>query len=93
MSDSLGKFRTAWTERLPEGSPARALNFPLIHFLVVTFGYKGEEFAQDLARGMPIVGAIPVSNVSQTRVRPQTMTEGQWSRGLYERNLQNVERT
>ena len=43
--------------------------------------------------GMPIAGTAPVSNVLQARERGPTMSEGEWAKGLYERNIHNVERT
>ena len=63
-----------------------------MHFLAKSFGYQDQKFAHDLDMGMPIVGAVRVANVLQARERTPTMKDEEWTRRLYERNLQNVER-
>ena len=55
----LEPIRKRWTAQLPELSPARSINFPLIFSLTARFGYEDTEFVRDLSKGMPIAGPIP----------------------------------
>ena len=92
ISKSLDRFREPWYECLPAGSPARNINLPLIHLIPRTLGYPDDDFARDLALGMPIVGAIPNSNVLTERARGSTTTFEEWKKAIPSRNKEVVER-
>ena len=92
VSKGLEKNREKWKGALPEGSPARQLNLPLIHILCKTLDYPDVHFTRDLALGMPIVGSIPSTQVLQPRERKATMEFDQWKEGMYERNKKVLER-
>lgn len=92
VSAQLGESRGRWTAALPEGSPARVLNLPLIHILRKTFEYPDVTSSRDLAKGMPIVGPTPETKVLKARERKAVTTFDQWKEGLYGRNKEIVER-
>ena len=70
VSDSLAQRRLSWVGAIPKDSPAKNLNFPLIHCLVRTFGYEDHALTYDLPRGMPIAGKILPSGTLPARERP-----------------------
>lgn len=65
----LDRFKGPMYECLPEGSPARTTNLPLIRLISRTTGYADIQLARDLAAGIPIAGAIPKSNALKGRAR------------------------
>ena len=92
LSGSLGRFKEPWYTCLPEGSPARRINLPLIHMISSTLGYADVHLARDLAAGMPIVGTIPKTNALKDRARGGVTTLGKWKEGIPGRNKVIVER-
>ena len=69
VSRKLKPLGGKWKEKLPEGSPARQLNLPLIQLLCKTFEYPDVNLPRDLAWGMPIVGTIPEARALQARAQ------------------------
>ena len=92
ISEKLSGQNAKWISRLPEGSPAGAINFALIHFLCKHLNYPDTSLPADLTSGMPVVGQVPVSGVFHKRARPANVTLPDWRVGLRERNLCMVER-
>ena len=85
-------FREQWTASLPEYSPIRNLNFPLMHMLCTTLEYPDKSFVSDLWKGMPIAGDIPPSDVLTPRVRNASLTEEEWRVTIPARNRATVDR-
>ena len=92
VSKSLGTRRWSWTDALPEGSPARNLNFPLIHCLIRTFGFDDHTLTYDLSYGMPITGHIPESGSLPTRPKPEHTSYEEWKAGIPTRNAEIIKR-
>ena len=92
VSAIMASKRTTWAQRLPEGSPARSLNFPLIYLIVQTYDYEGALFARDLANGIPIVGHVPSSHVLTNRDRGANSSIGHRRNVIPMRHKLNVER-
>ena len=88
----LAPYRKKWSENLPPGSPARALNLPLLHILVKRNGYVDSSIVDDMALGMPIAGEIGVTGALKPRERPAETTLEEWTRGVPERNKEVIDR-
>lgn len=79
-------YRARWPNRLPAGSPARALNSPLLRLPGARFDYPDKRVAQNMALGMPIAGDIPACDALLSREKPATTTMGHWAAGIGARN-------
>ena len=92
LANDLEPIRARWTAQLPEQSPARSINPPLIFAITTKFGYEDTEFAHDLSMGMPIAGPIPPTPGLTTRKRAAQISYVEWRRGIPERNIEVINR-
>ena len=84
--------RTSWASQLPENSPARNLNFPLMFWVANTLEFEDKDLVGDLFNGMPIAGPIkPVPTLTE-RPTIASVTLEQWRDEIPERNKINTER-
>ena len=92
LSNDLEPIRSRWAMKLPELSPARTINFPLIFSLTTKFGYDDTEFVRDLSMGMPIAGPIAPTPGLTTRKRAAQLSYVEWQRGIPQRNIDVINR-
>ena len=81
-----------WRARLPPGHPSAHMHLALIQFFCKQLEYPDVSLADDLARGMPLVGSTPAVGVFQERQRPAATTVDAWRGGLADRNAAMVQR-
>ena len=79
--DRLKGASTRWRNTLPGGIPPSSLIRAIIHFVATRIGYPNPYIAPGLARGMPLVGHAPDSDVFR-------VTTCAWELGGRRRNLE-----
>ena len=92
ISSRLEPIRARWVNCLLPDSPARGINFPLMHLISVSLDYPDEKFVAELAAGMPIVGHVTSSNVLVRRRRAARSSIESWKKMIPTRNKMNAER-
>ena len=92
VHSNVSKYRSAWADRLPAGSPARNINLPLLRVLVRRFDYADKEITNDISRGMPIAGDFPTRPVLASREKAATDTMENWTKNLPGRNKRAIGR-
>ena len=92
ISDKMAPYRVVWAAKLPEGSPAREINLPLLHLLVKRFDYPDSQIINDLRTGMPIAGVIPECKTLEPRAKPAKLTTQEWIERMPERNKKAIGR-
>ena len=75
------------TNALPRESPAKALNFPLMHLVATTLSYDDKALTKDLSRGMPLAGHAPRANCLTTIHQRAKTATSTWALGVGKRNL------
>ena len=88
----LSKYRQPWADRLPVGSPAREINFPLLHVLVRRFNYADKEIITDISRWMPIAGDIPTCPSLTPRGKAASESLDVWMKNIAPRNKRAIDR-
>ena len=89
---TLTPLRHRWVQRLPEKSPAAAINFPLIYLLMNALEYPDEHFATELSKGMPIAGPIAPTPGLTARKRCAELSYQEWKEGIPARNKKIFDR-
>ena len=95
LTEMPGKLETRtkqWQSLLPEGSPARGLNFGLIQFLRKHLNYGDTLIVNHLTNGMPLAGVVPPTAVLRRRATPAVISREKWLSNLKERNVAMVDR-
>ena len=92
LPDKLAPLREKWKALSPETSPARKLNLPLIHKLVLASKFPDSRIAYDLFYGMPIVGDVEPVETLRERETPPSLTLDQLAEGLRGNNAAVIAR-
>ena len=90
LAFDLDPIRKRWTAQLPEKSPARLINFPLIYLLPNALDYPDKQFTHDLSQGMPIAGPIAATPWLTARKKCAEMSYQEWKQGIPERNKKST---
>ena len=77
---------------LPPRKPPGGLNCALVEILANHTDYPDVNLARDLSSCIPVVGLVPVANVSTERPRPAVASFGHWMAGIPERNASVLRR-
>ena len=92
VSKNLASKRATWAGIMPEGSPARALNLPLIAYLVNGLNYDDTDLVKDLTMGMGITGDVPATNTLRPRTRVPRADHDEWAERIPQTNRVVVDR-
>ena len=92
FSDRLAPFRQRWLTSLPADSPARSLNFPVLHALAHRFQYEDKGFISELSGGMPIVGHVASSGVLRDRPQNARVDFQKWKAAIPATNTRAIDR-
>ena len=87
IDTKLTGFKTRWRSALPKGSPAKSINFSLMHFIAINLSYQDEKLTTDLSRGLPVAGYVPHANCLTIRPQPAKTSISDWSDGIEQRNI------
>ena len=93
LATDLEPQRLKWKASLPEDSPVKNLNFPLIYYLADKLDFPDKVLVRELACGMPIAGTIPAVPTLTTRKRSAQCSMEDFKAGIPARNAANIERT
>ena len=85
LGRALEPFRQRRVARLPPAAPNRHLRFPLLHFLIIVFGYADGTLCADLSGGMHICGRIPFCPTLAPRVTHDKRSNARLFAGLENR--------
>ena len=90
LSNVLAGRRKCWIDALPDGPPAKALNFPIMALVANALGYPAKELMGDLSMGMPIAGVVPAAPTLTSRGKDSIWSVEEWKKSIPKLNAINI---
>ena len=92
VAAGMAEKRQQWASITPEGSPAKAINIPLIAYIVSGLDFRDKDLVSDLTLGVKITGEILATNTLTTRTRVPRSDIESWEQRIPKVNKEVVDR-